>query len=83
MCAEPWDNDSLHDAAEDQQRTYQAVLRDFQTNGCSALAGDYFGPQTHCVRSPDTAHRADVASMLYEILGDDVDGAMSEMSDLW
>ena len=74
-CGEPWDNDTFHDAAQEQGKTYTEVMRDFQSRGCIAIGWQ----ATECERQP--SQRTEVMSMLFDLLGDDVDGAMVEMED--
>lgn len=76
-CGEPWDNDSLHEEASESDRTYTAVARDFAIRGCAALE-TAFGPST-CV--PNRSLRTEVASAMFDLMGDDTDGVASMMSD--
>lgn len=70
-CGEPWDIDTLHDVAEDDRRTFNDVRQDFQSRGCEALGGKC-NSETH-------AHPA--IGALYDILGDDIDGAAAMFED--
>lgn len=75
-CGEPIDMDYLHDVAEEQDRTYSEVRSDFQTRGCEALG------MTHSEHDDDaTMLRAEVMSAMYDLLGDDLDGAAAMMED--
>ncbi len=82
-CGEPWDNDCLHEEAEERKNLhlpggdYKTVLRQFQSEGCQALHAAYGAGQ--CERS--NSLRASVASAMYDLLGDDVDGAAAMMED--
>lgn len=93
ICAEPWDNDSLHDVADENKRiapaphtvgamvapvptTYAGVATDFRKRGCKALESA-FGPQSHCKPTP----RAATAAAIYELMGDDMDGAAVMFDD--
>lgn len=94
ICTEPWDNDSLHeevDARKEQQAdnarlgagftkgtTYDAVAADFRSKGCRALT-NAFGSQSRC-KVVDAGKSATLA-VIYELSGDDMDGAMSDMDD--
>jgi hypothetical protein len=69
-CSEPTENDYLHDIADEQNRTYSEVLRDFQVRGCEAL-GDSHGQGS---ANP-------YADALYDLMGDDVDGVINMMED--
>ena len=75
-CAEPVEIDYLHDVADDDDTTFAEVLRAFQSEGCSAL---------HSVCNPRATDRdrarASAAAMLYDLLGDDIDGAASMLED--
>jgi hypothetical protein len=82
-CAEPWDNECLHDEVAarkrsgDEKATYNTVASDFRVKGCNALATEY-GKQT-CERT--NSMRAQAASVMYDLLGDDMDGAASMLDD--
>ena len=67
-CGEPWDNDELHDVPG---YSYQEAARSFRIVGCPLFGGK-------CnAESPDHAKAAHAAA-LYDVLGDDMDGAASE-----
>lgn len=74
-CAEPVEIDFLHDVADEQDTTFDAVYRAFRRTGCVAIGAS-------CNPEGDT-DRAAIASVLYDVLGDDVDGVASTLSDLW
>lgn len=94
-CGEPWDNDVFHDAAEARQqhtavprepRTYPAIAADFRRRGCAALSPEYTtGP---CRTNPDEPadrdglRKSEKARVLYDLLGDDMDGAASMLDDV-
>lgn len=78
-CGEPWDNDSLHEEAAERGSDYRTVAADFRMAGCNALS-TAFGPQ-FC--GPRDTERAAVASAMYDLLGDDMDGAAAMMDDLY
>lgn len=69
-CSEPVDNDYFHDVAAETGRTYSEVASDFRNRGCEAL-GD-----SHGEGAPNP-----YASALYDLLGDDMDGAAAMMED--
>lgn len=73
-CAEPIDNDELHYIADDMSTTYRELASAFRTDGCAAIG-------YRC--NPDTVGNdaAAAASVLYEILGDDMDGAAAMLDD--
>lgn len=77
-CAEPWDIDSLHDAADDLNSTFDQVRVRFQQVGCVAL-----GMPVTCepAKDPAATFRAEVAGVMYDLLGDDIDGAASMFED--
>lgn len=76
-CTEPWDFDSLHDEAAESDRTYSQVAADFRTRGCLALESA-FGSM---LCEPVHNLRAAAADAMYDLLGDDMDGAASMMED--
>lgn len=73
-CGEPVENDELHEAVEGGLfDNYTAALRAFQSKGCEVLN------LTHS--TGNTSMHADVASVMYDLLGDDADGAAALMED--
>ena len=93
ICAEPWDMESIHEEidsrieAETMQRNpeysvmYSQVSREFRRRGCKAFT--FTGAAPWCVK-PDNDSQyelASVASALYDLLGDDMDGAASMLED--
>lgn len=79
-CGEPWERDSFHEVANDTGREFGAVRRQFTAVGCSALSGVYFG-DVRCNPNGDR-RRADLSGVLFDLLGDDVDGVASFLDDL-
>lgn len=95
-CREPWDNDSLHDEAEARKKrkrsnerqgatftlgvTYDAVAADFRTRGCRAMING-FGPQSSCEPVAGDEGAREAIATVYELLGDDMDGAASFFED--
>lgn len=97
QCGEPWDHDTLHDEAaaryeqahgraysDEHQRDHEvantlyepifkAVSADFRTRGCPAI--ESYGARC----SNERAHPA--IGALYELLGDDIDGAAAMFDD--
>lgn len=81
-CGEPWDLDTLHEetAARIQnvrvalpyETAFAEVRRDFQQRGCAALG------EPRCLDRDGTAT---VAAAVYELLGDDLDGAAAMLDD--
>jgi hypothetical protein len=73
ICGEPWDILTLHDEAEWIDETFDKVRERFYSDGC----GKVFG--VSCERSNDNASA--IASLAYDIMGDDVDGIASMLED--
>ncbi len=74
-CGEPWDHDELHSMYQGSLRlTYSEACREFRKHGCAA-----FGAK--CSQPPDV-EKAAVAGVVYDALGDDMDGAASLMDDM-
>lgn len=72
-CAEPVEIDYLHDIADEHGTTFTKVLHRFQSYGCKAI-------DAKC--NPRKDHgRASAAAALYDLLGDDIDGAASMLED--
>lgn len=70
------------------QAIYRQVSAKFRTNGCEALSTAF--DISHGSPDPDDAERdrtygltrAEAASALYDILGDDMDGAAAMLDDM-
>lgn len=77
-CGEPWEIDTLHEYAEESSSTFTSVMRVFQSDGCSTAFNDW---GVTCEKSEENSERAMIASIAYEILGDDIDGAASMFDD--
>lgn len=76
VCAEPWDNDTIHEVAEESEKTYQQVYKTFRSQGCGvAFAGFYDGG--HC--KPD--ENSETRLVLADALGGDSDGYAAMMED--
>lgn len=74
-CAEPFDNDSLHDAVDEGLfPNYREAAAAFRSQGCEALGF------THNVDA-DPSGRAEAMDAIYDLMGDDMDGAASFMED--
>lgn len=73
-CAEPVEMDYLHDVAEENDTTFTTVLHDFQRSGCEAIG------MSHSTGN-DPSGRAEVMDAMFDLLGDDVDGAAAMMED--
>lgn len=73
-CAEPIDNDELHEIASLYDMTYSEVLREFQVMGCNAL------DMEHNKATMDS-FKSQVAGAMFELMGDDTDGVAAMMED--
>jgi hypothetical protein len=74
-CAEPTDNDCLHDlVADGMYDTYSDAAAAFRQKGCEAL-GEKHNPATL------NSYRALAADAMFDLLGDDMDGAAAMMDD--
>jgi hypothetical protein len=89
-CGEPWDFDSLHEQAammvDDRDgRPYDAIFdavrEDFYRDGCKALGSRCSAPDT-TVDSTFGLTKMEAASAMYDLLGDDIDGAAAMLDDL-
>lgn len=72
-CAEPWDNDELHEVAAENGSTYSAMAKRFRSEGCVVF--------THQVCERTDSLRSSAAAAMYDLLGDDMDGAAAMMDD--
>ena len=70
-CGEPWDHDELHAIAG---LPYEQASKEFRRVGCEVFDTNHNDP-------PDT-DKAETAATVYDVLGDDLDGASSEFFDL-
>ena len=70
-CGEPWDNEEIHYLAEANGTTYANEAAAFRRDGCRV-----FG--TAC--NPDNSAHPGIGA-LYDILGDDMDGAAAMFDD--
>ena len=75
-CAEPIELDYLHDIADDDGSTFTEVLHAFQSDGCEAVHAKCNPRATDRDRA-----RASGAALMYELLGDDIDGAAAMLED--
>jgi hypothetical protein len=82
-CGEPWDHDTLHEVAEEEGKSYNEVMRAFQSKGCEVIFG-----QPHNIRDDEPVDKSYglpasmAAEALYDLLGDDMDGAAAMMEDM-
>lgn len=70
-CGEPWDNDELHELVKSGDfPNYKAAAAAFRKYGCAVFLTKH------------SEHKASpVVGLIYELLGDDMDGAASELED--
>jgi hypothetical protein len=72
-CAEPVELDYLHTVADDNDTTFDVELGRFQTLGCEAIGASH---------NPNKDNgRASAAAAMYDLLGDDIDGAAAMLED--
>jgi hypothetical protein len=79
-CGEPWENDTFHEVADEKGMTYQEVAAEFRINGCEAVGSSHNSPSTER-DSTFGLTRQEAAGALYDLLGDDMDGAAAMMDD--
>ena len=75
VCAEPWDNDCLHDAVDDGDfDSYNDSAGAFRKSGCKIF---------HTTHNETTvgSFRAQVSGVLMDLLDDDMDGVSAMMDD--
>lgn len=78
-CGEPWDNEEFHYRAEETGTSYSFTAGQFREHGCLALGGRCSPRELEPVALGLT--RAEAASALYDVLGDDMDGAAAMLED--
>lgn len=84
-CGEPWDNDSLHELVSDgDYATYAEAASAFRLLGCAAFGSRHntAAPEEEPRDAAFGLTRSEAAGALYDLLGDDMDGAASELADL-
>lgn len=80
VCAEPWDNESLHDVvAEGAYPDYATAAREFRSKGCEVFNCSHalFDP----LDAESYVFKVFATQAIYEILGDDMDGAAAAFQD--
>lgn len=90
LCGEPMDADEFYDIAEAKGSSFKDVLTDFQNRGCKALSvpGPWGSVKCNFTDEADEVDpvygltAAQAASALYDLLGDDVDGAAAMLGDM-
>jgi hypothetical protein len=78
-CGELWHADVLHEIMDEaawdgKHLTYSQARKLFQKNGCGAVPGEKL------CKTADN-EKAELARMMFEVLGDDVDGIAAELAD--
>ena len=63
------------------QFIYKKVVQDFQTRGCEAVDSSHNTPSTDTDRTFGLT-RQDAAAALYDVLGDDLNGAAAMLEDM-
>jgi hypothetical protein len=76
-CGEPWENETLHEVAEEMGKTYSQVAKAFSTKGCKAFDGSDY-ETSHCTADS----RANARGAIADLLGDDMDGMSAMLEDL-
>lgn len=71
-CGEPWEIDSIHDVAEELQFSFDETMKAFKKQGCEILGASH---------GPINENRAAAVSVLFDIMGDDVDGIAAMLED--
>ena len=83
-CGEPWEIDSLHEAAEASGGTFEAVRRDFASRGCAAILdrwdGQHFASGPRC-EARDLGTFGAILGAAEDLSGDDVDGMAADIED--
>lgn len=81
-CGEPYDNDEFHFIAEENGTSYKEVAADFRIRGCEAIGTSHNVPSTETDKTYGLT-RQEASSALYDLLGDDMDGAASMMDGMY
>jgi hypothetical protein len=88
FCREPWDFECLHDEVDDRafrgvESSYAVVAAEFRQYGCGALWGFQGLADPVAKRCGGGKIKADpIVSAMYELLGDDMDGAAAMLEDM-
>lgn len=69
ICGEPWDLYELHNTT----LPFKLARQDFSIKGC-----EVFGTSHNSIPDTDTAMKS---AVLFDLLGDDIDGIAAEMED--
>jgi hypothetical protein len=79
-CGEPWENETLHEVAEQLGTTYSKVAKDFSATGCKAFNGSDY-ETTHC-KTASKSMRTMSLGLIADLLGDDMDGYSAMVEDM-
>lgn len=71
LCGEPWDMDELHEV---EDTDFETARKRFRRDGCAVFGSTHNRPA-----DTDTAEKS---ALLFDLLGDDIDGIASLMEDL-
>ncbi len=73
-CGEPVEMDYLHDVVDEGLHdNFNTALHAFQSKGCEAIGFKH--------STGNSSMHAEVSEAMYDLLGDDIDGAASMMED--
>lgn len=72
-CGEPWELDTMHDVAEENDMTFNKAVEYFRKKGCAALGAS--------CGEPANVGRAMAFAALHDLMGDDVDGIAAMLED--
>lgn len=73
QCGEMWDADEVHEQAESFATDFYTMWHAFQRKGCGAFNARHTMPPNQDV--------ARFARIVYDMLGDDLDGCVTELED--
>ena len=71
LCGEPWDMDELHEV---EDTDFDTARKRFRREGCAVFASSH--------NKPADSETAEKSAVLFDLLGDDIDGIASLMEDL-
>lgn len=75
-CSEPWEIDCLHDLVEEEKySSFDQAFKKFRKVGCAALDSKCYNHQVSDLRLQQI-------QIIYDLMGDDVDGCASSFEDL-
>lgn len=81
-CGEPWDTYTFHDIAEENGTDYRTEIRAFQARGCEATGWGRCSAPAENVDQTFGLRPQDAAAAMYDLLGDDIDGAAAMLEDM-